>query len=104
MDFVLKRYHDPQYVLGMQYLEFIDLLSTAYQEENEKQMFEVWKAMLPGMTLGGSIISFADFKKQIEESAENGEPLTEKTAEEIVAEIQAIKANDERRDESNGTV
>lgn len=88
-ELLLRRYHDMDYIMKMELLDFISFCKVAVEKDREERLHQEWCAMLP------QFIRYVPFREFYD--METGANIDWRPAKEIIAEIEAMHERSEDR-------
>ena len=83
---LLHRYHDMDYIMGLDVNTGLDLFVKAAEKERDERIFAQWVAQLPVMAISDKAVSFAEYREKL-----TGENIDRRSVHDIMAELDEVE-------------
>lgn len=94
---LLHRYHNIEYVMGLEISLGIELIRKAQMERRDERIFQQWTSQLSTMALNGTPISFDDYRAEV-----TGENIDWRPTYLVLSELNGIEKEFKKGDPKNG--
>ena len=94
-DLLLSRYHNIDFVMRMDLIDGLELYAKAREKKREDRLYQAWVSLYP--LLGKDNFVSWEAYRDMQNTVQVQVPVSKKSAEELIAEADAIKRQIEGR-------
>lgn len=96
---LLHRYHSLEYVMSLDLIDGLELITKVREKERDERIFQQWVAQLPIMAMSGKYQGFEEYRDRV-----TGANIDFRPADEILAELDDVEAQFKKGGKPHGNI